>query len=197
MLQMNLQHDDSNVLVTREYLFKIALILNDFISFKDHYTADHCKRVAVYSEALAIEIGLSSEEIEDIILSAYLHDIGKVALPDAVITKPSGLNDFEFGLMKKHVDLGASILPDNLYLNIKAAIRGHHEKYDGTGYPDNLEGNNITLYAQILAIADSFDAMTSQRSYNRVKSANEAFEDLILHTIPKEQNGMVYIIIQV
>lgn len=190
MLQMNLQHDDSNVLVTREYLFKIALILNDFISFKDHYTADHCKRVAIYSEALAMEIGLSLQEIEDIILSAYLHDIGKVALPDAVITKPSGLNDFEFGLMKKHVELGASILPDNLFLNIKAAIRGHHEKYDGTGYPDNLEGNNITLYAQILAIADSFDAMTSQRSYNRVKSANEAFEDLILHTIPKEQNGM-------
>ena len=190
MLEMNLQHGDSNVLVTREYLFKIALILNDFISFKDHYTADHCKRVAVYSEALAMEIGLNLEEIEDIILAAYLHDIGKVALPDAVITKPSGLNDFELELMKKHVELGASILPDNLFLNIKVAIRGHHEKYDGTGYPDNLEGNNIALYAQILAIADSFDAMTSQRSYNRVKSANEAFEDLILHTIPKKQNGI-------
>lgn len=175
--------------VTKEYLFKIAFALNDFISFKDHYTANHCKRVALYSEALAIKLGLSSSEIEDIILAAYLHDIGKIALPDAIITKPSGLNDFEFNLMKKHVELGSSILPDNLFLNIRAAVRGHHEKYDGTGYPDNLAGDSIPLAAQILAIADSFDAMTSQRSYNKVKSAREAFNDLIFNTISKDNGG--------
>lgn len=189
-LQREVKYDDSKELVTREYLFKIALILNDFISFKDHYTANHCKRVALYSEALAIELGMTPDEIEDIILAAYLHDIGKIALPDAVITKASSLTDFEFGLMKKHVELGASILPDNLFLNIKAAIRGHHEKYDGTGYPDNLEGSNIPLYAQIIAIADSFDAMTSQRSYNKVKSVTEAFDDLVCHTISKSCGGM-------
>lgn len=186
---MELKNNNSENLVTREYLFKIALILNDFISFKDHYTADHCKRVALYSEALAIEIGLPSPDVEDIILAAYLHDIGKIALPDAIITKPSGLNDFEFDLMKKHVELGSSILPDNLFLNIRAAIRGHHEKYDGTGYPDNLAGDNIPLAAQILAIADSFDAMTSQRSYNKVKSAREALNDLFLNTISKDNGG--------
>ena len=188
-LEMELKNNNSENLVTREYLFKIALILNDFISFKDHYTADHCKRVALYSEALAIEIGLPSPDVEDIILAAYLHDIGKIALPDAIITKPSGLNDFEFDLMKKHVELGSSILPDNLFLNIRAAIRGHHEKYDGTGYPDNLAGDNIPLAAQILAIADSFDAMTSQRSYNKVKSAREALNDLFLNTISKDNGG--------
>lgn len=188
-IEMKLQNNDSNNLVTREYLFKIALVLNDFISFKDHYTADHCKRVALYSEALAIEIGLPPSDVEDIILAAYLHDIGKIALPDAIITKPSGLNDFEFDLMKKHVELGSSILPDNLFLNIKAAVRGHHEKYDGTGYPDNLSGDSIPLAAQILAIADSFDAMTSQRSYNKVKSASEALNDLLLNTIPKDKGG--------
>lgn len=182
--------DDFKKIVTRNYLFKIALILNNFISFKDHYTAEHCKRVALYSEALAIEVGLNDESIIDIVLAAYLHDIGKIALPDAVITKPSGLTDFEFNLMKKHVELGASILPNDLFLNIKAAVRGHHEKYDGTGYPDNLENDNISIYAQILAIADSFDAMTSQRSYNKVKSVYEAFEDLLSHTISKENGGM-------
>lgn len=181
--------DDSKEMVTREYLFKIAIILNNFISYKDHYTAEHCKRVALYSEALAIEAGLNDESIEDIILAAYLHDIGKIALPDAVITKPSGLTDFEFNLMKKHVELGSSILPNNLFLNIKSAVRGHHEKFDGTGYPDNLSENNISIYAQILAIADSFDAMTSQRSYNKVKSTTEAFEDLISHTISKDKGG--------
>lgn len=175
--------------VSKAYLFKLAKVLNDFISFKDHYTSGHCERVAAYSEALAISLGMSDNEIEDLILAAQLHDIGKIALPDAVITKTAKLNDLEFDLMKKHVELGTSILPTNSFSSIKAAIKGHHEKIDGTGYPDGLKGDEIPYFAQILAIADSFDAMTSQRTYNKVKTPEEAFEDLLKHTKPYGVDG--------
>lgn len=175
--------------VSKEYLFKLAKILNDFISFKDHYTSGHCERVAAYSEALAIALGMDNNQVEDLILAAQLHDIGKIALPDAVITKTSKLNDLEFGLMKKHVELGTSILPANSFNSIKAAIKGHHEKIDGSGYPDGLKGDEIPYFAQILAIADSFDAMTSQRTYNKVKTAEEAFDDLLKHTKPYGVDG--------
>ena len=172
-------------------LFKIAKTLNEFISFKDNYTAGHCKRVSKYAEALAISLNLSNQDIEDLILAANLHDIGKIALPDAVITKNTKLNDMEFNLMKKHVELGSSIIPNAQLGYLKAAIRGHHEKYDGSGYPDGLKGEQIPKFAQILAIADSFDAMTSQRSYNNIKSAEEAFEDLKRHTKPYGvENGL-------
>ena len=178
--------------ISKEYLFKLAKTLNEYITLKDHYTAGHSKRVATYSEALAIALGLPNEEVEDIVLAANLHDIGKIALPDAVITKTSGLNDFEYELMKKHVELGTSILPSNAFNSVKGAIRGHHERLDGSGYPDGLKENEIPEYAKIMAIADSFDAMTSQRSYNKVKSADEAFEDLLLHTKSKEDGGLGY-----
>ncbi len=170
--------------ISKKYLFKLAQTLNDFISLKDNYTRGHCERVANYAEALGHALGMNEEELENLILAANLHDIGKIALPDAVITKTDKLNDLEFNLMKKHVELGATLLPANQLGYLKDAVRAHHEKYDGSGYPDGLKGEQIPLLAQILAIADSFDAMTSQRSYNRVKSAEEAFEDLKRHTKP-------------
>ncbi len=174
----------STASISKQYLFKLAQTLNDFISFKDNYTRGHCERVANYAEALGHAIDMNDEELEDLILAANLHDIGKIALPDAVITKTDKLNDLEFNLMKKHVQLGASLLPGNELGYLKDAVRAHHEKYDGSGYPDGLKGDEIPKLAQILAIADSFDAMTSQRSYNHVKSAKEAFEDLKRHTKP-------------
>lgn len=170
--------------VSKDYLFKLANQLNDFITLKDNYTSGHCKRVAIYAEALGHYLNLSNEEIEDLILAANLHDIGKIALPDAIINKDGKLSDLEFNLMKSHVKLGASILPDEQLGYLSKIIRAHHEKYDGTGYPDGLKGEEIPFFAQILAIADSFDAMTSQRSYNKVKSTEEAFKDLIAHTKP-------------
>ncbi len=170
--------------ISKKYLFKLAQTLNDFISLKDNYTRGHCERVANYAEALGHALGMNEEELENLILAANLHDIGKIALPDAVITKTDKLNDLEFNLMKKHVELGATLLPANQLGYLKDAVRAHHEKYDGSGYPDGLKDEQIPLLAQILAIADSFDAMTSQRSYNRVKSAEEAFEDLKRHTRP-------------
>lgn len=178
--------------VSKDYLFKLAKVLNNYISLKDHYTAGHCKRVSMYTEALGIAYGLNNSELEDLILAANLHDIGKIALPDAVITKTSKLTDFEYNLMQKHVELGTNILPNNAYNRIKSSIRGHHEKLDGSGYPDGLKENEISQGAKMIAIADSFDAMTSQRSYNKVKSAYEAFDDLLAHTKSKEEGGLGY-----
>lgn len=181
--------ENKEISVSKGYLFKLARILNNFISFKDHYTSGHCERVATYAEALAISLGMGNEQVEDLILAANLHDIGKIALPDRVITKTSRLNDLEYNLMKKHVELGTSILPSHVFNNIKDAIKGHHEKMDGSGYPSGLAGDQIPYFAQILAIADSFDAMTSQRTYNQVKSPEEAFEDLLKHTRPLGVDG--------
>ena len=185
-ININKQLEKGNSLenISKEYLFKLANTLNNFIEFKDNYTAGHCERVATYSEALGIALGMNENQIEDLILAANLHDIGKIALPDAVITKTGKLNDLEFNLMKKHVELGTLLLPNNALGYLKDSIRAHHEKYDGTGYPDGLKGNEIPFYAQILAIADSFDAMTSQRSYNKVKSAEAAFTDLLRNSKP-------------
>lgn len=176
--------------ISKEYLFKLAKTLNEYISLKDHYTAGHSNRVSMYSEALGLAINLPNEQIEDLVLAANLHDIGKIALPDAVITKTSKLSNFEYDLMKKHVELGTAILPSSAFNNVKSAIRGHHERLDGSGYPDGLKGDEIPLFARIIAIADSFDAMTSQRTYNKVKSAEEAFEDLLLHTKSKDEGGL-------
>lgn len=183
-VSQELDNGKNPTLISKQYLFKLAQILNDFISLKDNYTRGHCERVANYAEALGHAIGMNDEELENLILAANLHDIGKIALPDAVITKTDKLNDLEFNLMKKHVELGALLLPGNELGYLKDAVKAHHEKYDGSGYPEGLKGEKIPKLAQILAIADSFDAMTSQRSYNRVKSPEEAFEDLRRHTKP-------------
>lgn len=188
-INKELESGKSTNYVSKEYLFKLAQTLNDFISLKDNYTRGHCERVANYAEALGHALNMDDEELENLILAANLHDIGKIALPDAVINKTDKLSDLEFNLMKKHVELGASLLPINELGYLKEAVRGHHEKYDGSGYPDGLKGEQIPKLAQILAIADSFDAMTSQRSYNHVKSAEEAFEDLKKHTKPYGIDG--------
>ena len=179
---------DIEFLTNKRIVLKIARKLNDFISIKDNYTAGHCDRVAKYAELLGKNIGLDIVELLDLKLSAYLHDIGKIALPDAVITKTTRLTDTEYEIMKKHVELGSKIVPTELG-ELGKVIRSHHEKYDGTGYPDGLKGDEIPYYAQILAIADSFDAMTSQRPYNHVKSANEALMDLKKHTMEYGVDG--------
>lgn len=177
-----------NYKISSEVLSRVAKTINGFISLKDHYTAGHCERVSLYSQELGKAIGFDDEQIRDLKLAADLHDIGKLALPDAIITKTSRLDDQEFELMKKHVELSTLIFPDN-FASVRNAIKAHHEKYDGEGYPDHLKGEQIPKYAQIIAIADSFDAMTSQRSYNKVKSADEAFRDLMEHTVSKKDGG--------
>ncbi|MCI8778846.1 MAG: HD domain-containing protein [Bacilli bacterium] len=155
-IDKELESGKSTEYISTKYLFKLANTLNDFISLKDNYTRVHCERVANYAEALGHALDMNEKELENLILAANLHDIGKIALPDAVITKTEKLNDMEFGLMKKHVELSSLLLPGNELGFLRSTVRAHHEKYDGSGYPDGLKSNQIPQLAQILAIADSF-----------------------------------------
>ncbi len=138
------------------------------VDAKDEYTNQHSQRVSDYSVLIARELGFSDEECENIRKAALLHDIGKIGVPDRVLNKPGRLNDSEYEIMKTHVTRGAEILKD--FTLIDHVIDGtlfHHERYDGTGYPQGLSGEDIPLYGRIIGVADAFDAMTDNRVYRK------------------------------
>lgn len=146
---------------------------------KDAYTAGHLERVSRYATRLAEELGLPAEEIEAIREAALLHDIGKMHLPDEVLHKTGPLNDEEKAVIKQHLEMGAKILdPMRFFKRITALLYHHHERYDGKGYPHGLTGEFIPAGAQVIAIADSFDAMTTNRGYNKPLKVQEALEEL-------------------
>jgi len=136
------------------------------IDAKDAYTRGHSERVAVVAKCLSEELGLSADEIEDIHLSGLLHDIGKVGVDDRILRKESRLDDDEFEQIKKHPEIGCHILAGLSNLErVLPGVRSHHESFDGRGYPDALQGTAIPLMARIIAVADSYDAMASDRPY--------------------------------
>lgn len=145
----------------------IATIANT-IDAKDEYTQGHSKRVAEICAAIATELGMTKEEINNIRSIALLHDIGKIGIPDSVLNKPGKLTDDEYELMKQHTVIGSEILKDiKMIEGIDIGAKSHHEKYDGTGYPEKILGENIPYIARIIAVADAFDAMTSNRVYRK------------------------------
>jgi HD-GYP domain-containing protein (c-di-GMP phosphodiesterase class II) len=136
------------------------------VDAKDPYTFGHSGRVAYFSRALANEAGLSRVECERVYLSGLLHDIGKIGVPDAVLTKPGRLTNEEFDLLKKHPEIGQRILSRVRQIqDLVPGVLYHHERMDGRGYPHGLAGQDIPLFGRIICIADSFDAMTSNRTY--------------------------------
>ena len=146
---------------------------------KDTYTAGHLERVCRYATGLAQELQLPKEEIEAIREAALLHDIGKIGLPDEVLHKVGSLTEEERDIIKQHLSIGAKILePMKFFRPITTLIYHHHERYDGKGYPHSLSGEFIPSGAQVIAIADSFDAMTTHRGYNKPKTVQEALEEL-------------------
>lgn len=154
----------------REQLEEISLqlmqTLSTTIEAKDEYTRGHSYRVAEYSALIARELNWDEDEIRNLKNAAYLHDIGKIGIPDNILNKPVKLTDEELGVIKEHTVIGAEILKNiTLIDHVKEAARSHHERYDGRGYPDGLRGEEIPLYARIIAVADSFDAMKSRRIY--------------------------------
>lgn len=146
---------------------------------KDHYTYGHSMRVTYFSMITGKELGLPDKEIYDLQLSALFHDIGKIGTPDAVLNKPTRLTDEEFQIMKQHPTASYDILKgfDN-FEKIARNAKHHHERYDGRGYPNGLKGEEIPLYARIILIADTFDAMTSTRVYRKGLPYQVAFEEL-------------------
>jgi len=142
---------------------------------KDEYTSGHSQRVADMSVTIAKELDIPQESIEKIRLAGLIHDIGKIGVKESVLNKPSGLTKEEYQHIRYHPEIGAHILdPIVDDEEILMMVRHHHERYDGTGYPDRLSGEQIPLGATILAVADSYDAMTSERPYRKAMSAETA-----------------------
>ena len=138
------------------------------IDAKDPYTRGHSDRVARLSLAIAREMSLDRQNVERVQIAALLHDVGKIGLDDAVLRKPERLSEEEYGLVKRHPTMGANIMePIKQLKDIIPGIRHHHEAFDGSGYPDGLAGGEIPLIARIIAVADTFDAMTSDRLYQK------------------------------
>lgn len=143
----------------------IVETLAEAIDAKDTYTHGHSHRVAEYSREIARRAGYSESAQNEIYMMGLLHDVGKIGVPDAVINKPGRLNEDEFEQIKTHPGKGAKILGS--MPELVTGARSHHERYDGRGYPDGLEGPSIPEEARIIAVADAYDAMTSNRSYRR------------------------------
>ena len=137
------------------------------IDAKDHSTHGHARRVQVYAVGIAKSLGINNrEDLEALSTAALLHDIGKLAIPEYILSKPGKLTDSEFAKMKSHVEIGANILePIHFPYPVVPIIRYHHERVNGSGYPFGLKGHEIPLGSKILAVADTFDALTAQRTY--------------------------------
>jgi len=157
-------------------------VLSNVAEYRDENTHNHTKRVAEYSKLIAKEAGLD-EELQDLIYYASpLHDIGKIGIPDNILLKPAKLTNEEFEIMKTHTQIGYDMLNgfDNKYLKAGAIISlTHHEKFDGSGYPNGLKGDEIDIMGQIVAIADVFDALTSKRPYKEAWDIDKAFNLLL------------------
>jgi putative nucleotidyltransferase with HDIG domain len=153
--------------------------LIEAIEAKDPYTRGHSENVAKYSMLLGNELGLSPEALDRLHAAALLHDIGKIGIREEVLNKPAKLNSEEYEHIKKHPEISAQIVGSIPDLAIVASIiKHHHEHYNGQGYPDGLKGDEIPIESRILSIADTFDAMTSNRPYRQSCSKQKAFSEL-------------------
>ena len=160
-------------------LIKTIKVFLTILNSKDRYTLAHTERDVLYADALAKRIGLSEERRRYLRFGALLHDIGKVEIPIEVLTKRGPLTHSEWLIMKSHVEIGENIArPIPGLAPCLPIIRHHHERFDGKGYPDGLAGEEIPLEARILTIADSFDAMTTSRPYQKKRSMESAFQEL-------------------
>jgi hypothetical protein len=149
-------------------LFGVIRALTAAIDAKDPYTSGHSERVARIAVRIAEQLAMPAPRRSDLYLAGLLHDVGKIGIRDGVLNKPGPLSDDEFRAIQSHVEIGVNILKDlNKLSHILPGVRHHHESYDGSGYPDRLSGEGIPFEARILAVADSFDAMSSTRPYRK------------------------------
>jgi len=167
----------------KETFYGTAQALAETIEKRDPYTGGHTKRVMNYSLAIGRMMGLNRGELENLKLSAILHDVGKIGVRDSVLLKEGRLDQAELEAMNMHPKYGYDILSHVKRLKeVIPGMRSHHEKYDGTGYPDGLKGDKIPITARVIAVADAFDAMTTNRPYRKALSADAAFDELKKHS---------------
>jgi putative nucleotidyltransferase with HDIG domain len=153
--------------------------LSAMLEDKDTYTADHVRTTAELAVAVGEELGLPDFTLEDLRYGGVFHDVGKVGIPDAIINKPGPLTDDEFELIKTHPAVGAEILaPIPFFAGVRRIVRHHHEHWDGSGYPEGLQGSQIPHGARIVLAVDAYHAMTSDRSYRKAMSHEEACREL-------------------
>lgn len=148
------------------------------IQQKDNYTNEHNKRVYQLAREIGLLMGYDSNRLHDLIYAARYHDVGKIYIPDEILNKPSALTADEFEIMKTHVIKGKDMIKGYFNDRIFQIMSQHHERIDGSGYPNGLKGDEIEEEAKLLAVLDSFDAMTSDRIYKKGKSISEAIEEL-------------------
>ena len=163
----------------RELFYKTIRAISNALDTRDAYTNGHSLRVTLYSMIMASELGLETSYMEDIEIAGLLHDIGKIAMPKSILCKNGKLTDEEFVVMKAHPVLGEKIVVNIKKLQIISEwVKAHHEKWNGTGYPDGLKGTQIPLPARIISIADTYDAMTSTRPYRTALSHETAISEI-------------------
>ncbi|WP_109117757.1 HD domain-containing phosphohydrolase [Azospirillum sp. TSO22-1] len=162
-----------------EQNIQIAQVLGKAIAMRDHDTGDHNLRVALYAGLLGDAIGLDPQPVRDLMVGAYLHDLGKIAIPDRILLKAGPLSSAEWEVIRRHCDLGAQLLGQMPAFHYAIpVVRHHHERYDGTGYPDRLTGEDIPLIARAFAVVDVFDALVSVRPYKRAMAFEDALDCL-------------------
>ena len=197
--QLRLYHIEEEHKNTERLFTQTATALVNAIDAKDKYTHGHSARVAEYSKKIAKLAGKSDEECEQIYYVALLHDVGKIGVPEQIINKVGRLDEDEYNIIKQHAEMGAQILQGiTAYPYLSIGAHFHHERYDGRGYPDSLKGEDIPEIARIISVADSYDAMTSSRSYRDPIPQQKVREEFVecsgTQFDPKFANIMIHLI---
>ena len=165
--------------VLQENALRTVQALASTLEAKDRYTSGHSERVTQYALSVARHMGLSAAKMDRLRYASQLHDVGKIGVPEAVLRKPSSLDDQEWHAIQEHPAIGERIIePLDFLGEVGRIIRGHHERWDGKGYPDGLRGEEIPALTRIMTVVDAYDAMTSERPYRAAKSAQEAMQEL-------------------
>lgn len=161
---------------------EFAKVLSSTLEEKDPYTSGHSERVCYYSDVISDRLSFPQRDRTEIQIASYLHDIGKIGISNRFINKKEALTSTDWAIIKEHTKKSIDLLvPLSLSENILSCIQHHHERFDGSGYPDGLEGNRIPVGARIISVADSYDSMTSDRPYRKPLSNREAKNELIRH----------------
>ena len=186
-------------IINQNHLIEVVTSIATAIDAKDEYTKDHSASVSRYAEALARALHLPEKEVERIKLGAMLHDVGKIGIPENVLRKPTQLNDDEWAIMKQHPIIGVEkvLMPNKTLHDLIPMVKYHHEHWDGTGYPEQLKGEQIPYTARIVSIADAFHALVSDRPYRKGLGVDKACEILRLGAGIQWEKEMVRTFVQI
>ena len=165
-----------------EYFFRMVQSLVRILEAKDRYTQGHSERVGLYAQQIALKMGISEDQADLLRKAGELHDIGKLAVHDHILNKAGALTADEWEIIRRHPVTGAEALKPVCFPEIiMTSIYSHHERPDGQGYPQQLQGDQISIFAQIIAVADAYDAMTTNRPYRQAMDKKSALEELRRH----------------